>query len=855
MPDISDILSAGSRNDLKILFGMDADETDGKKTQARAECSQDFINIKEIKHGMIITKEGRYLSLFIVHPDNLLGKPDREKFAAMNNFASFLRSAPLKYHLKIINRRYSADEILRDIDEKITGKPTSFQEIGIAYKRNVQQVLTATSVQRIYVFIFEYAYQSAIQRLTDPADIANELMKIRGQIISSLQLCVGRCELPSDKAIGRLYYEYFNPRTYRKIDYRERVTRIFDDTLLLTGKTNDDDVDVPLDNLLAPMNIDFTEKNYYVMDGVYRSHMYIPSNGWPVGEVVPGFLTPLLLSDAGHEVDIFFRKINVASLRQSLKVSKKVAEGLGELTKSNDRRKSLQKTYAAKDYFSDGLEEGDIPYDLALMFTLSADTYEELILKKRYLKSYLDGKGYRVKDMPYAQDIGFAFASMTFQSPKQVISKARKNILASDLTAFYPFNSYSLDNNGGFVIGRNQSDMSVIRVNPFDQTIYNNANMVVLGETGSGKSFTMQTLAIRTNIMGIQNFAIIPEKQHEWLPACRALGGTFIVLGEGSRDHVNVLDIRPSGSIARELLYEISSDMSSYLSEKISDLLTFFKLVMKHMDPEEEQLLNKALVEVYGKYGITSDNDSVYKVYGDKESGLKDMPILGDVYEIAMEIQGLQRVAVNLEAFVNGNAQSFNQRTNVDLDSNYVVGSIELLRKDMMPIGMYILTSIFYSKIKEDPTKRQLIFLDEGSMLISAGVHDSVALMVRDMFKLVRGYGGGVVLGTQDVTDFYSKNSGEFGQAILAASAITITHKLKYSELKALQDTTNINNQVVNLISSFKQRGEGMLIHNNSSVPIQVIASEHEMKLINSDPEIARQILREKMKSQAANKE
>jgi hypothetical protein len=270
---------------------------------------------------------------------------------------------------------------------------------------------------------------------------------------------------------------------------------------------------------------------------------------------------------------------------------------------------------------------------------------------------------------------------------------------------------------------------------------------------------------------------------------------------------------------------------------------------MPQMEAEEEKMLNIALIKVYEKYGITMDNNTVYKEYGKKESGLKEMPIIGDLYEICEEVNELHRVKINLQPFIEGNAQSFNARTNVDLDNKYVVASVEKLKGDMLVLGMFILTSIFTGRIKEDRTERQLLFLDEGAMLIAEGVPDQVAKMVRDLFKLLRGYGGGVCLGTQDMRDLYSK-AGGYGAAILAASAIKIIHYLESSELLSMQKEMGLDPQITNIISSFKSQGEALLMYNTTSIPIRVVASEYEKELINSDPRLAKEYLKQRQNAE-----
>jgi hypothetical protein len=849
---LSDIFQAKNTEELKILFGIDPDETDGKKVGTKAIYTQDFVDIKSIANGMIQTKAGRYLTMLEILPDNILGKPENERELALDNFYQFLRTAPVRMQLKIINKRYSPEAIIADIHDKMDGSSDGFLRLAEAYEDSIRNILTLTSINRRFLLMLEYEYDSTLTKLTDPDLIAESLAGTRQIIKASLRGVVGEVLDVSDRDAGRFYYEYFNPRTSQILDYQDRVGRIFTDTASLEGLECIEDAAPSFDDLFAPADIDlYSKSDHYIMDGMYRSHLILPSNGWRVGEVGAGFLTQFLLLDDGYDVDLYFKRLNVRSLRNTLKLTKKIAQGQSELTKSSDGKKNAARSFYAKDRFSDGLDAGEIPYCVVLVFTITTDTFVSLVSKRSSLERFLSQKGYSGKRLKYNQDIGLLFSAFTMNMSKALVSRGKKEFLSCDLTAAFPFNSYSLNDPKGVVIGVNSRDLSVVRPDILNTHKYGNSNITVLGQAGSGKSFTMQTLAMRYRLMGTQIFAIIPEKSHEWKQACDALEGDFIMLSEGSKDHVNIMDIRPSTSPATEFLDGIDAETVSFLSDKISELVIFFHLIMPHISPEEEKILTSVLMTVYKDYGITLDNNTLYNKHGDVSSGIKLMPIIGDVYDACKGISGLDKVKLNLEPFVSGHAQSFNHRTNKDFSNKYVCASIEKLKGNMLTVGMFILTTIFTGVIKEDRTVRQLLFMDEGAMLLAEGVPDLVSKMVRDAFKLLRGYGGGVVLGTQDLKDLFSKKGG-YGEAVLAASAIKIIHYMEYTELIKVKKEIGLSDESVSDISRF-HIGEALLIYKNVAIPIEVRASEYEKELINSNPEDAKLYLEQRLKAAAEN--
>lgn len=112
--------------------------------------------------------------------------------------------------------------------------------------------------------------------------------------------------------------------------------------------------------------------------------------------------------------------------------------------------------------------------------------------------------------------------------------------------------------------------------------MHKNANLVLLGTSGAGKTFTMQLLALRMRMRGIQCFIIAPIKGHEFRRACDRIGGEFIRIAPGSPHCINIMEIRHTLSPEMELLDGIDySEMDSLLARKIQQLMTFFGLLIR----------------------------------------------------------------------------------------------------------------------------------------------------------------------------------------------------------------------------------------------------------------------------------
>ena len=110
---------------------------------------------------------------------------------------------------------------------------------------------------------------------------------------------------------------------------------------------------------------------------------------------------------------------------------------------------------------------------------------------------------------------------------------------------------------------------------------------------------------------------------------------------------------------------------NSILAKKIQQLHIFFSLLIPDINHEERQLLDEALIRTYAKKGITHNNESL--IDPDHPDRYREMPLLGDVYEILMESPETKRMGNILNRLVNGSAKTFNQHTNVQLDNLYTV--------------------------------------------------------------------------------------------------------------------------------------------------------------------------------------
>lgn len=405
----------------------------------------------------------------------------------------------------------------------------------------------------------------------------------------------------------------------------------------------------------------------------------------------------------------------------------------------------------------------------------------------------------------------------------------------------------------GVLLGVNRYNNSLCIVDLFNTKMHKNANLVLLGTSGAGKTFTMQLLALRMRMRGIQCFIIAPIKGHEFRRACGRIGGEFIRIAPGSPHCINIMEIRHTLSPEMELLDGIDySEMDSLLARKIQQLMTFFGLLIPDMSNEEEQMLDEALIKTYADFGINHDNASIYADRTFNPPRMKPMPILGDLHKHLKANPMTARLAAIVSRFVTGSAQSFNRATNVDLSNKYIVLDLSELKGKLLPVGMFIALDYVWDQIKADRTMRKAIFIDEIWQLIGASSNRMAAEFCLEIFKVIRGYGGAAISATQDLSDFFSLDDGKYGRAIINNSKNKIILNLEPDEARYVQETLKLTHTEVRAITQF-ERGEALVSSNNNKIPVVIRASKTETEMITTDRAELEEIVREKKAHKAQN--
>jgi len=823
----------------------------GKRKPEKLSFTQDFIPIKNLEHGIIETTDGRYIKILEIEPINFMLRSEEEQYEIICSFASWLKISPVHLQFKSITRKADSDKHIAMLrKETETEESEQCKKLSEGYIRLIKDVGSREALTRRFFLIFRYEELRRNEN-SDYGQICSTLLTAEQNARAYFMQCGNNILQPKDpdEAMAEILYMFFNRRSCVEEPFHSRVDRIVLDTMAAKNKVIGIDPipHIRMAHFIAPRGIDLTHRNYIIMDGLYYSFLYIKGNGYP-NKVRAGWMSSLINAGEGIDVDVFLRRENrsktIDKVAQRIRLNRTKLKSMQDTsTDYEELAGSIQAGYFIKQGIANYNE--DLFY-MSVFVTVSARTYEELMWRKQQMTDMLKSMDMYVSDCSFQQEDALRTVMPFLQISPKLEKKSKRNVLTSGAASTYMFTSFEMSDDTGVLLGINRHNNSLCIVDLFDTKKNKNANLNLLGTSGAGKTFTMQLLALRMRMRGIQCYIIAPIKGHEFRRACNRIGGQFIKIAPGSPHCINIMEIRHTISPEMELIDELDySEMDSLLAQKIQQLMIFFSLLIPDMTNEEEQMLDEALIRTYGKFGITHDNDSVYADRNAVPPKMKTMPILGDLHEELQKNEMTKRIAVIVSRFVTGSAQSFNQQTNVDLSNKYIVLDLSELKGKLLPVGMMIALDYVWDKIKSDRTKKKAIMIDEIWQLIGAGSNRMAAEFCLEIFKVIRGFGGAAISATQDLSDFFGLEDGRYGRAIINNSKNKIILNLEPDEAEFVRDTLKLTKTEIRSITRF-ERGEALICSNNSKVPVIIKASKEEQEMITTDRAELEAILKER---------
>ena len=565
---------------------------------------------------------------------------------------------------------------------------------------------------------------------------------------------------------------------------------------------------------LSPSYINLNNPKYIEIDGIYYSGLLIVDYIREQNDLI---YKNIIENTENIYISIYYEK------QDSIKVIKDLTFNISNVgaelkNKRQDENNEIASfTYNDAKYIRREIQINN--EELLFIYTyiiIYSDNVKDLEINLNKIEGLLRSQGLISKKSYFRQEQTYISSLPFMQNNNDVKQVTKRNILTNSIGATYPFISSSIFEEKGVFLGINKYNDSLVIIDKYDSQKHKNSNMCILGTSGSGKSFFTKIMILRYILFGIDQYVIDPDREYTKL--ANNLKGTIIKLGPSSNTYVNIFDIREES---------LEDDQTGYLKTKINKIMAFFKLIFKNNDEEQDSILEEKIIKIYNKKGITFDDKSLYKDKKFKKS--KEMPILQDLYEELDE-----KMKIKLKPFITGSLNFFNNYTNVKLDNKLIIADIYELGEENIKYGMYIFIELFWDKIKNNREKRKSIYLDEIWRLIGVTSNKEVAGFVYKIFKTIRKYGGSAIAITQDISDLFSLDNGNYGKSIINNSEFKIFFNLEEENLKILEENINISKKEKFEINSL-QRGECVMISGREHTILKVESDEYERNIIGGD--------------------
>lgn len=558
-------------------------------------------------------------------------------------------------------------------------------------------------------------------------------------------------------------------------------------------------------DLIAPSSMEIMVDKIKV-SGLYAKSFFVYA--YPRYTEV-NWLSPVINFDVSMDISMFiypsdsarmmkFLKNKVAQIQSSIRIDQEkgmVADPTLEtaLQDAEELRRNIQR---GEERF----------FQFGLYFTIYGEDEERIKKTQTKLESALGGRLVLTKTADLQMEHGFNSCLPLANDELEV----NHNMNTNPLSTTFPFSSSDLTSSEGILYGINRHNDSLII---FDRFNLENANSVVFAKSGAGKSYAVKLEILRSLMLGTDVIIIDPENEYEEL--ARSVNGTYLRVSLNSDQRINPFDLpNPIG--------EADESSGETLRSSIITLHGLLNLMLGKLTPEEEGLMDKALLDTYALKGITMDTPNPSEL---------EPPTMEDLHDILSNTRGGENLAQRLQKYTIGTFSGlFNMQTNVNLsNSGLMVFCIRDLEDELRPIAMYIILNYIWNTVRSE-LKKRLLVIDEAWSLMQ---YEDSARFLYGLVKRARKYYLGITTITQDVEDFVDSS---YGKPIITNSSMQLLLKQSTGAIDKLTQIFNLTEGEKYLLLNANV-GQGLFFAGLKHVAIQIIASYSEDRLITTNPE------------------
>ncbi len=495
-----------------------------------------------------------------------------------------------------------------------------------------------------------------------------------------------------------------------------------------------------------------------------------------------------------------------------------------------------------------GIQNEPVGY-LNIMLLIQSPSSETLNQRIKRVSGSVSVAECNMRNLKYRQLPAYqAMSPFGIPDRENVSNMGERSMPISTFIGGFPMASSGLNDRDGYFLGKTRNK-KIIRVNTWlrnkDRT---NSNWIITGLPGTGKSTAIKDILTMEFALGAKIIIFDPETEYVDLARHEFINGEVLNCASGLNSRINPLQIRPAPYIRQEDLDE-GEELSDYfvydLSNGVSDMALyiqqlrfFFSLYFgkKEFTATIKTHLEKCLIELYGKFGITWDTDI-------RNLKNEDFPIMEDLYHLVKEKADgetesyLKNIYRNLEDLLfsageGADSHLWNGHTTLDPKTDFVDLAVSgLLEADdnVRNAQFYNITTWAWQQMSEDRTQKVIFVVDEGYLFVDPENPDLMKFF-RNISKRDRKYEGGLMFITHSCVDIMDESVKRYGQALMDNACYKFLMGCDGKNLKDTTELFNLSEKEVAILAA-KNRGQGIFMAGSTRINLTVEVSDEFLKM------------------------
>ena len=528
-----------------------------------------------------------------------------------------------------------------------------------------------------------------------------------------------------------------------------------------------------------------------------------------------GFLNEFIKTDYPVDISIYLNRYRdeyaLALLQRNLTTirgEKYYYESMG-MTNSEKYIRLLREEALADELRAMIVSKQTHLHDITFTVGVRGSNYEELKENAKRVEVLFKANNFKLHRGFYrAWDIFTTLLPIT----KRAIPYYLPTHLHTDsATAFFPFTSgvFSTIGKNAVLYGLNEINNTPIFI---DRFLYPSHNMLVFGQTGSGKSYFSKLTMVRSRIANPDILIYSIDPLGEYGKLVEEMGGLNVKLWNPAEE----------GAVINPLDKVMGSNTQERVKNFIALLTTIFDV-----NREEKVFVDSVLYKLYNAMG---DEEIVVGDFIEKMEESIETIRRTEGEQPAMRYGGLLNL---MQIFESGSLSFLNQPSTINTERyKYVNFDLSDVPEDYIPFFMFFVINYVYSQIKKSEHKEltKLFYVDEVHRVWK---FPECAERLSWMARHLRHYRAGMTLMTQ------SANDGFANEYTFSLMENTMLHLLLHHE-QVSDETADFyhltSEQEGYVVSAHGGKGfgfsTGLLVVGAMRIPLKVLASEEEHRFL-----------------------